>query len=161
MKEVFSCRQRAPRLGFIWHSPSILPHVVYGRLKLVSYHVLWFQMNKVEKSSQREAEQVLGAPGHLFSDMVKGICLMVESLESGSEHALVVSKRNLRCFSCPKHPLVKVSLTWRALTQSENSCCHCSQRGWGTCEPRLTGRGWWGIQTQHSPVDRVMAFWWQ
>lgn len=53
--------------------------------------------------------------------MVKGICLMVESLQSGLEHALVVSKRNLGCFSFPKHPLVKVSLTRRALTDLETA----------------------------------------
>lgn len=94
-------------------------------------------MNKAEKSSQRETEQVLGGSGHLFSYMVKGICLMVESLESGLEHALVVSKRKLGCFSFPKHPLVKVSLMRRALTDSESSCCHHCQKGGGTCERRL------------------------
>lgn len=65
-------------------------------LKPVSYHVLWLQMNKVEKSSPKKTEQVFGATG-CFSYLGKNLCLMVNHYVAsahGWERALVVSKRH-------------------------------------------------------------------
>lgn len=77
MKGGLSCRHRGPRGSDLFDVCEVkLNRLFMADLKPLSYHVLWFQRNKVEKSSLKKLNRCFGTTGH-FSYRVKNLRLMV------------------------------------------------------------------------------------